>query len=362
MRKKMVSFVLAIAVVLSVFGSTAYGIRAAEKEISPEEMFRIQKSACEAHEMLLKTFKLEEDGYVYPDDFAGDYIDIDTLHVMSVSKERLKTYKELLKEYDCVKYDLAEYSYNELWNHTESVAEKYTEKCNVIEYEVDIKKNKGAVLVDKKGYKKMKNELNKDDMIEVEIGYEVDDEASISAGSRICNVTLAGSGTYNGYTAFLSCGHKMPVGKDITFGGNKIGSVVVSVDEENKYGDYSIIKAISGYTPTSRVFTSPGNTTKYTGVIYNPAVGTYLYKYGRNSKQAYCVVDKIGVNIKGRRGLTKATLISGTTAGGDSGGPYRSGTDFCGVHRGSSIKSGGNDLYFTPYWTIYNAGFYVKTN
>lgn len=222
-----------------------------------------------------------------------------------------------------------------------------------------------TIFVTPKDYNDIKKELkNEASDVIVDWTYEATDEASIIAGSTLNNsITLAGSGTYNGHTAFITCGHSLSYGSSVTCGGSTIGTVEVNVDYAYSTGDYSIIQAASGYTATSGVLTSSGNMTNFTGAYYSPAVGTYLYKYGRVSGQAYCVVSATGViSSDYRYGLTRATLISGTSTGGDSGGPYRAGTDFCGIHRASNIGSGGSYLYFTPYSIVYNAGFTIKTN
>ncbi|MCR4837497.1 MAG: S1 family peptidase [Eubacterium sp.] len=141
-----------------------------------------------------------------------------------------------------------------------------------------------------------------------------------------------------------------------------IGTVCVNVHSPGVSGDYSIISAASGYTATSSVFTTSGNTTNFTGYQYHPAVGTYLYKYGRVSGQAFCQVTDYQVTSNGFTNIVKAKLISGYSQGGDSGRPYRNGTSFCGVHHGSGTINGITYVYFTPYETINGAGFSIKTN
>ena len=61
-------------------------------------------------------------------------------------------------------------------------------------------------------------------------------------------------------------------------------------------------------------------------------------------------------------------MTSGTSAGGDSGGPYYTqrmiGGDnynFVGVHWGSNTGDGGDDVWFTPY-VRFKEWFTVKIN
>ena len=132
----------------------------------------------------------------------------------------------------------------------------------------------------------------------------------------------------------MSCGHGTSVGEQISFGNSTIGTVTINqnLGAGNRYGDYSIITATSGYTATSSVLTSGGGATSFNGYMLNPAVGTYVYKYGRVSGQAYCEVTKTNVTVaNGTLGLTKAKIITGSY------------------------------VYFTPYTYIYNRGFIIAT-
>ena len=200
MLKKGITIVVMLAMAICLFGSKPKATKAATELLSPEKMFEIQKNACLAHEELMKSFECNGGIYSYPDDFAGDYIDSGTLYVMSISKEKLNEYKDLLKDYDSVKYEVVTYSYNELMSKALDVSARYSKKYKIIETEVDVKKNRGKIFVTPKDYNDIKKEL-KDEASDVIVDwtYEATDEASIIAGSTLNNsITLAGSGTYNG--------------------------------------------------------------------------------------------------------------------------------------------------------------------
>ena len=380
--KKTMSAILAATVSLSMMAATPVyadwveNANNAEEVAITDDIFEIQRRACEAHELLYASFDWNET-YIYPDDFAGDFIDYDTLHVQVTDETAIDYYKDLLSEYsDAVVYDIVDYSYNELQQFTQNYAEELEHEYEIISYCVDVKNNQCEIDVLRTDFAEvlaLTNDIATYDGNNINISVEAidnyQDEVSIIAGNPIKyptagTVTLGGSGSYNGATAFLSCGHGTSVGEQISFGNSTIGTVTINqnLGAGNRYGDYSIITATSGYTATSSVLTSGGGATSFNGYMLNPAVGTYVYKYGRVSGQAYCEVTKTNVTVSnGTLGLTKAKIITGSSTGGDSGGPYRCDREFCGVHKGSSTSGSTQYVYFTPYTYIYNRGFIIDT-
>lgn len=232
-----IKFILAIVLTLCIVTGSRRNISAfavSADNISPEIMFEIQRDACLANETLYASF--EQNGtYIYPEDFAGTYIDYDTLCVLVTEGGDIDRYNSVLSDFDCVKYQSAEYSYNELFSEVQRAAEEELSETGVIGYGVDVLENKGFISVLKSSYNKFLRSYNADDM--------VPDNGSM----RIHN-------------------------------------------------------------------------------------------------------------------MTKAEIITGTTGPGDSGGPYRCGTDFCGIHHGAATQGGtATYVYFTPYTYIYNAGFRIET-
>ena len=57
-------------------------------EAVTDNIFEIQRKACEAHELLYSSFGWEET-YIYPNDFGGDFIDYDTLHIQVTNEEAI---------------------------------------------------------------------------------------------------------------------------------------------------------------------------------------------------------------------------------------------------------------------------------
>lgn len=168
---------------------------------------------------------------------------------------------------------------------------------------------------------------------------------------------------YDGSVAFICCGHDMVNGGIVKSGSSTIGEIVLRQFHQLQYGDYSIIEAASGYTPTSAVLTTGGSVTHFND-YEDPAVGTYIYQYGYVTGQALCKVTQASrdvfyygtVNI---RGLAEAEIISGTVANGDSGGPIRNGRTFCGVLSGTNRNDDPTHIYYTPSSYFTNAGFEI---
>lgn len=120
-----------------------------EDEIDPEEMFKIQHNANKANDLLYKSFEWGEGDYIYPDDFAGTFIDFDTLHVLVTDKSAVSRYEKLLADYsEYVTFDIVKYSYNELFALNEKcVKELEDNNFSITLYYVDVDKNKGVITV-----------------------------------------------------------------------------------------------------------------------------------------------------------------------------------------------------------------------
>ncbi len=357
---KIVAVLLAVCLLVITMSVKSYASTITETEA--EAMFKMQEDACEAHEKLLQIIDPNY-SYDYPDCYGGDYIEGRILHVQLTDETYIEYYRNLLEKYDIVQFDVVPNSYNSLMKKVKKAYQKYEKDFALIGYSVDVMKNKGELYVQAVDYESVKETINDED-INVIISEDIQEQTTVIGGSELNNnITLAGSGTYNGSTAFLTCGHGLSNNQSVTHLGTTIGTVIVNVKGSGVVGDYSIISAASGYSSTSSVYTTTtGYTTNFTGSLGTPAVGTYLNKYGRMTGQAYCKVTNTQVTINGRYNMEKALLISGSSIGGDSGGPYRAGQKFCGVHYGYNTSGGSEYVYFTPYSTIHSAGFTIKVN
>lgn len=144
-------------------------------EIDPEEMFEIQRNASKANQQLYESFEWVEDDYIYPDDFAGTFIDFDTLHVLVTDKAAIEKYSKLLSNYSkSVTFDVVKYSYNELYSLNEKcVKDLQDNNFSVTGYYVDVEKNKGVIEILSKEYDKASAYAAShfdSDMIEIEKG------------------------------------------------------------------------------------------------------------------------------------------------------------------------------------------------
>lgn len=118
-------------------------------DIDPEEMSYIQYKAIKANDFLYESFEWGESDYIYPDDFAGTYIDYDTLHVLLTDKSAIPKYSKLLADYsEYVTFDIVKYSYNELYALNEKCFNELKDNnFSVTGCYVDVKKNRGIVEV-----------------------------------------------------------------------------------------------------------------------------------------------------------------------------------------------------------------------
>ena len=105
-----------------------------------------------------------------------------------------------------------------------------------------------------------------------------------------------------------------------------------------------------------------------TGYVNNPTVGVSLNKFGKTSLKASCTVTAVSqtVNIGGVtvKGMAEAQITNGSSAGGDSGGPYWKNSNYYGIHSASTTNSntGIQYVYFTPNYYLVSEGFYIATN
>lgn len=108
-----------------------------------------QWEACMAHEILCQEFSGAET-FVYPDNYAGEYIDDETLIILltDFNEETIEFYKDILTDYmDYVDFAIEENSYNELCEEKDEVIAYLDEKYDVVESCVDVKNNEVLIRV-----------------------------------------------------------------------------------------------------------------------------------------------------------------------------------------------------------------------
>ncbi|MBO6300953.1 MAG: hypothetical protein J6N15_00755 [Ruminiclostridium sp.] len=116
-------------------------------DVIPKEYVEImeqQKEPLAAYQTLYSTFNQDDKGrYVYPDEYAGEWLDGNKLVIAltDVSKEKLDKYIDILKHYNCVKFVKAKYSITFLYKLADEVFETLND-MNITKYGVDVENNK----------------------------------------------------------------------------------------------------------------------------------------------------------------------------------------------------------------------------
>jgi len=308
-----------------------------------EALMQEQASAVEADEILMQYYYEDGKGITYPDNFAGCYIENNTLYVCftELDGDEEQLYDSLFGAYRLsVEFRYVEYSYNELFGYVKALAEKIEENgivvtcyyvsvasnsivleafekdlCAVDEYVVEYKKKYGIT-------------------VEVNPGSYTTTDTTLDGGTGITNGTVSFSlglcGTYSQYPAFVTCGHGGIAVDDtisISSGGSQVGNVEFVRYANGQYGDFSIVSVTGGYSVSHKIGnTLRGITVITQGTVSNPAVGTIVGKYGNTSGYAYGEITATGVTLNADGnitiyGITEVELTSGSTASGDSGGP-----------------------------------------
>lgn len=392
--KRIISLLIALSFSLFLGSNTS----SADTKISTLEeipteyvlAMQLQEKPLEAYHTLYNTFGRDENGvYVYPDEFAGTWIDDDKLviAITDVSKNTLMNYYNILKDYNCIEIKEVEYSLNYLKERAEEVYSQIDDGF-ISEYGVDVMNNslKFGYNGDLKEFEQklkaftsdLKNEPASYCSEFAESNADLVGGMPIQSGGYAVTLGMCGtSGPNFTANAVVTCGHYMSVGNDVNHNSDTdtslIGRIRIVNFSENSYGDYAIASVSDSADDvlTNLVKGSTVNTviTDYEDSI---PINTVFLKYGNETGFSVRKVVDTDVNTNVRinptttvriKGLTKGSLLSGlTSADGDSGGPIfytASGTNyFVGVH--SSGNSTTNMVYFTPY-QYFSDDFIPKT-
>lgn len=145
--KKTLSFILSLLMLCLSLGTVAFAsgdskVLEDDSALTPS-VFQEQAAAQDAYSKLCASFKLTEDGsYVYPDDYAGAWYENGILHIVTIDDDAIATYKEFLSEYDCVHYEIADYSLNMLNYIRSSLYDTLRDEYAAVSHYVDQKTNK----------------------------------------------------------------------------------------------------------------------------------------------------------------------------------------------------------------------------
>lgn len=356
-----------------------------------EKLGEIQRYAAEAHDILYNSFLIAgSDIEHYPDNFGGDYIDGDTLHILVVDlpTQNITYYNDLLHNYlDYIVFENAEHSLQSLYDSANKIANSLIDNgVSVTSYGADTKKNCVSIGIDENDSFNVKfgDSLQSNNLTEkaIPISFHSEPNVSVAAtlidGSALDGYTLGVCGTYQGSNAIGLCGHGLSVGTSIknASGTAIIGSVNVRQYNSNENGDYAIAKITNANYTTAGLVGDPNSSAGQwyvTGASNRPAVGTSIIKYGKNGGFAYGTVEDAnctwsvgdkngnpsGVYITG---LVKVRLSQGKVLGGDSGGPnFSSYGVIFGTTSSQSTNPDNGYYYFSPYLYLNNKRFVIKT-
>lgn len=348
------------------------------------------RNAREAYYALYDSFsKTRSGGQVYPDGFAGAWLEGSKLYVAMTSFDNAYNIRNSLSGYSCVEYVSATYSLNQLNTIWEATFNQVKDIIQIGSTYVDVKTNSivfnvltpvnEAKQIITNNLSLIKNVVPDNDklivndkMFTVNTGSMSIPQANIYGGTGLRKGSSSGGrytvgmcGTiklsmFETCTGIVTAGHSMTTSgtnKNMYRGSSVFGETVKVVNDNYLNGDFALVKMTSSDTLTNKIYgTSSSNTRSITGTNDSVAVGDVIMKYGYVS--GYCTGTVTAINATVNQngtyitGITFCSLDSGKSAGGDSGGPYYiqgsgSSYSFVGVHMG--VNSAGTELHFTPY-------------
>lgn len=355
-----------------------------------------QEQAVNADIVLQSAFQSEDASPVYPATYGGRYVDQELLKicVTDLSDEACSWYQHILCGFeDNYEFILVDYSLNELSAFLPSVIELYEKSgVNVIESAIDQSENaiylgisegslsKAVAVKAKRSRIPYESHTSLPQIILECVGDCETETTTLYGGDTIYNERVGSftngvCGTFCGDPAILTCAHGGSTGQqldDVIQYSNKYGAIIGDVTYKNYgggvYGDYEIVTITNSNFVTSKLIK---NQYSVSGTYASPAEGVQLTKYGRASG-TFTTVEVTSTNVSITHpstgytihGMTKCHITSGSSIGGDSGGPYfkNNGNSvlFCGIH--SAHDTANDNLYFTPWDIISDSGFSVKTS
>lgn len=386
MKKSVLVFTL-VLVVLVVFTISpvsaefaAYGL-----DLTMEIKIRQRRKASQASEKIIEFFSScpQKDLYEpYPEYYAGGYIDDNNIYhacFADASNKHVDECRTILSEFgDSVVIEYRKYSFSEMHDYATKVAEGLKALgCVRYSWGVDIPGNAVNIEISKDSMSLAEKSLelvadNPDIKVNLKIGSPLIFESgtTLIGGDKLgipggFFITLAATGTYKGYNAFLTCGHGLNVNDKVYYSNTATPIGTVTVNRGNDpdgsfFGDYSIGKLESNFSPSHKARTGSSSTILWKGTMGNPEAGVLLRKYGSTSGFTYLKVYRLhevtDLGCGKLQNMTLAIILSGSSTDGDSGGPYWTATDlkFCGVHAG---KTKDGYAVFTPYYVIQPGGF-----
>ena len=151
--KKMMSF-FAMVCVLITFVFTPWYVSAVQENISDEilgeeeelvlwkKKMQMQEDAIRAYSELRSLFGVSELGMdIFPDDYAGAWIEDNNLIVGLTSFDSVEKYDVVLGKFNCVQYVKKQYSLNQLYTICDSVYDQVKEDIDMSSFYVHVMGN-----------------------------------------------------------------------------------------------------------------------------------------------------------------------------------------------------------------------------
>lgn len=340
-----------------------------------EQAMRQQEGALDAYELLFRSFpKDEETGLpIYPDEYAGEYIDGDklVLQLTQNTPENQSKYLELCNNSDKVVFRQVPYSLNFL-ESLEGQALEFSKRYDVVGWGVQRKNNNFVIRVLEEDYNEIQRDYSRQ-RSSLPITFEIESKpqncaTSLIGGNKIStngySFSIGIGGKYNGQPALLMCGHKTAKNGNVTYNGTVIGKVVKSQYSNGAVGDWGIVQITnSSYSPTHNVCSS-GSNINISDWYSSAPEGTSIYKYGYSGGYAYGTIistqQSIDYNGLVVKGLTTSSVTHSTSGDpvldGDSGGPVYFKQN--GVYKICGTVSGRRQEVVNGYQRMYHSPIY----
>lgn len=373
-----------------------------------------QINATKAYKKLSELFSVSDNGAtIYPEKYAGSWIDGSNLVIAVTEKSEIDYYKDFLSEYDCVEFVVKKYSLRELDVFKRQIANTLRNNTtDVNSYYTDVKENKVVFYVgddaadttaiknsvvnnidvaraEERGLQSSSSSTVLQSMVDdvekllvVKSGGKITPQAYLYGGSQIkrgsatslYNYSIGICGTihlsHGDYDGIITAGHGMEISgtnQRMYFNGSEFGRTSAIMFRDGGNGDWAAVRITSDDTMINKVYGSSSSVVrKIVDVENDLTVDTTFFKYGCNG--GFCTGTVIAQDVTMPTtwnneiieidGMTLCTLDSGTSVGGDSGGPYYISNDiggnnynFVGVHHGYYYDEDEDQeyIYFTPY-------------
>lgn len=381
--KRLLLFIISFSILCTGFISAS--------AIDDSDAFIAEDSLIEAYNHILSSFERDSNNqYVYPDEYAGAYIEDLKLYIcVTQLNDNIKNnYFSSAKTTNNIEFVVKPYSLNDL---NILISQIETSNIDNISTICVIQKNNsiriGTSNTDINSFEKQllsslpapsRNQIQAKTLpIEIvyspQLNLELPDKQdstivptalpslvggiklSLSDGSYF---SLGLCGKYNGKPAILTCGHMQTVGSSVYVNSQKIGAFVKVNWPTSGYYDYGIIELTSAASQfsTNKVKTA-SSTQAITSTNYSSVEGMSIQRYGCRTGYGTGTVSATNMSVTYGGHLIHGLVEVGTATSinsGDSGGSVYSGNKFYGVIKG---HNGSNLFYYSPSGVV--SGFSV---